>query len=344
MVLSMNSVLDNFLREMSLLKLYINFQDESYRNQYRIEQEDSNSEVRDLTIPIIKQFDFKSHIISIYGAYEHFVEQLLEKYLIEICLLFDKYELLPSEIKNNNLSKTLGMMKVLGHRKNKNLKAEDLIKVLHNNINNNISEINIEAFKVHTSNFRISSTETYFSGVGIKNISNIIRSYEPIKSHLSNNDSDYLTRESNITFQTLEDICDLRNDISHGVDNIQLIHKSILFENIEFMKIYTQSLYELVNDSFLKEKYELNEKNIDIINIYDNKILCFNTKREVITKDSKIIVKSENHYPNFFLADIIDIQFDKESIESTNLEESINIGVSLNKRIKDTMSFKLLNI
>jgi len=340
----MNSILSDFQNEMDLLKFYIDFQNKSYKNQTKVEKSDPNSILKILTISKIKQFDFNSHIISVYGAYEHFVEQLLVKYLSEICTITNSYNLLPVEVQKNNLNKTLEIIKQLEYRKNRNIKPEKVIEILHKNINENSSTININAFKNHNSNFRISAIDNYFSEIGIKNISSLVRQYEPLKTFLENTFSDYSSKKSVIIFQILEHICDLRNDIAHGVNNIQLINKTILFEYIDFMKIYTSSLFELINDNYLKKIYEQNNNKIKVIKIYNKEILCFNTKGQSITKNSKILVKSEIHFPKIFVTNIKDIQHNKESINTTEINKNIDIGVLVDKKIKDTMEFKLVTV
>jgi hypothetical protein len=338
----MNSILSEFQNEMELLKLYIEFQSKSYKSQSKFEKSEPNSIFKKLTISKIKQFDFNSHIISIYGAYEHFVEQLLVKYLNEICTITNSYNLLPEEVQKNNLSKTLDIIKQLDYRKNRNIKPEKIIEILHKNINENSSTINISAFKSHNANFRISVIDKYFSEIGIKNISNLVRQYEPLKTLLENSISDYSSKRRAIVFQILEHICDLRNDIAHGVHNVQLINKTILFEYINFMKIYTSSLFELINDNYLAKVYNQNNDEIEVIKIYNKEILCFNTKGKLITKNSKILVKSEKHFPNIFFVNIINIQYGSKNINNTELNKNIDIGVLVDKKIKDTMNFKLV--
>lgn len=338
----MNNVLDEFHEEMDLLKIYIDFQDKSYRTQYTKEKDNPSLDLKSLNISKIKQFDFNSHIISMYGAYERFTEQLLVEYLNKLCALTTSYELLPKEIQNNNLNKTFGIIKYLGSRKTKDIKAEKLIETLHKNINENCSEINIEAFKNHTANFRISVIDSYFSEIGINNISSLIRQYEPLKSYLANDISDFSTQKNSVIFQILEHLCDLRNDIAHGVDNVQLIHKTILYDYIDFMKLFTESLYELINDRYLRLIYNQNEKEVKVIDIFNNNILCFNTNGNLITKDSKVLVSTVDFYPNFFIANILSIEHQRNSIDSTILNKADDIGISLDKRIKNSMSFKLV--
>ena len=338
----MNSILSEFQNEMKLLKYYIDFQSKSYKNQSKLEKTDPNSVLKTLTISKIKQFDFNSHIISIYGAYEHFIEQMLVKYLNQICLIIHSYDLLPKEIQKNNLNKTLEIIKQLEYRKNRNIKPEKVIEILHKNINENSSTINITAFKNHTANFRISVVDTYFSEIGIKNTSSLVRQYEPLKTYLKNTISDYSSKKSSIVFQPLEHICDLRNDIAHGVNNIQLINKTILFEYIDFMKIYSTALFELINDNYLEKIYEQNNNEIKVINVFNNQILCFETKGKLINRNSKILVKSENHFPNVYLTNIKGIQQNKKNIDNTELGENVEIGIMLDKKIKDTMNFKLV--
>lgn len=337
----MNKILSEFHIEMDLLKHYIDFQNRSYKNQSKIEKSDPNSVLKSLTISKIKQFDFNSHIISIYGAYEYFIEQLATKYLEKICAITTNFNSLPEEIQKNNLNKTLDILKQLDYRKNKNLRPEKLIEILHKNINENSSILNLDAFKNHTSNFRISVLDNYFAEIGLKNISSLVRQYEPLKSYLENNISDFSSKKSVIVFQIIEHICDLRNDIAHGVNNIQLVNKTILFDYIEFMKAFAESLYELVNSNYLSKIYELNNDEIEIINIFNKEILCFNTKGKMIDKSTKILVKSENHFPSIFYAKILDIQHNKKSILNSTLNDNIDIGVKVDKKIKDTMKFKL---
>ncbi|WP_127844579.1 HEPN domain-containing protein [Psychroflexus aestuariivivens] len=338
----MNNILSEFQNEMELLKFYVDFQNKSYKNQSKLEKVNPDSVFNTLTISKIKQFDFNSHIISIYGAYENFIEQLLVKYLTEICLITNSYDLLPLEIQKNNVNKTLEIIKKLDYRKNRNIKPEKVIEILHKNINENSSTININAFKNHNANFRISVVETYFSEIGIKNISSLVRQYDPLKTYLKNNISDYASKKSSIIFQPLEHVCDLRNDIAHGVSNIQLINKTILFEYIDFMNIYSTALFELINDNYLMKIYEQNNDEIESIKVFSNQILCLNTKGKLINRNSKILVKSENHFPNVYLTNIEDIQQDNKSINNTEVGKNIEIGIKLDKKIKDTMNFKLI--
>lgn len=337
----MNKILSEFHIEMDLLKHYIDFQNRSYKNQSKIEKNNPESVLKSLTISKIKQFDFNSHIISIYGAYEHFIEQLVTKYLENICVISTTYNSLPEEIQKNNLNKTLEILKQLDYRKNKNLRPEKLVEILHKNINENSSILNIDAFKNHNANFRISVLDNYFTEIGIKNISSLVRQYEPLKTYLENNISDFSSKKNVIIFQIVEHICDLRNDIAHGVNNIQLVNKTILFDYIDFMKSFAESLFELVNNNYLSKIYELNNDEIEIINVYNKEILCFNTKGKIIDKKKKILVKSENHYPTVFYANILDIQQNKISIHNTTLNNNVDIGIKLDKKIKDTMKFKL---
>jgi hypothetical protein len=100
----MNKILSEFQTEMDLLKHYIDFQNTSYKNQSKIEKNNPDSIFKSLTISKIKQFDFNSHIISIYGAFEHFIEQIGTKYLEGICLRNKLTDLLhqKQEVETNN--------------------------------------------------------------------------------------------------------------------------------------------------------------------------------------------------------------------------------------------------
>jgi hypothetical protein len=212
---------------------------------------------------------------------------------------------------------------------------------LHKNFNENNASLNIDAFKNHNANFRIGTINSYFMEVGINNCSNLIKNYTPLKDYLNINVTDYSGKKDSVIFQILEHICDLRNNIAHGVKNIQLINKSILFDYIDFIKIFSKSLFEITIDNYYSLVFEKMTNEIVPINIYNKKILCFNTNGKIINKSSKILVKSIDSYPKFFEISILEIQHDNKSIESTG-NVCIDIGVLVNKRIKDTMTFKLI--
>ena len=51
-------------------------------------------------------------------------------------------------------------------------------------MNEDYPYLNIEAFKSHTANFKIGVIESYFSSIGIKNLSKSITNYSPLKEYL----------------------------------------------------------------------------------------------------------------------------------------------------------------
>ena len=89
-------------QENTIITFILGDDERYYKNQSKIEKSNPDSVLKSLTISKIKQFDFNSHIISIYGAYEHFIEQLITKYLDEICAITRNYNSLPEEIQKNN--------------------------------------------------------------------------------------------------------------------------------------------------------------------------------------------------------------------------------------------------
>ena len=130
----MNSILFEFVEEMQFLKKYMRLQKESYSFYFK-----SSSVDEGLRLPIakIKQFNFNSYIISIYGAYENFIEKMMSEYLKKLCSIVTNYSELPNEIQKNNLIKTMDIVKKLDYPKYKHLKSASLIEILHKNMNQN---------------------------------------------------------------------------------------------------------------------------------------------------------------------------------------------------------------
>lgn len=338
----MDKILEDFLNEMIFIKEFIGLQEESHANYFKIA-----SNKRPINIPIakIKQFSFSSYIISIYGAYEHYIEQILSQYLKELCKKVSLFSHLPESIKKNNLEKTMDILKKLEYPKYKHLKRNDLIKILHQNMNEDIPFLNIEAFKNHTANFRIKVIETYFGSIGVENISQNIRNYMPLKEYFSEQHTDYMALKNSIVFSKIDEICEIRNNIAHGVKSVQLLGPSIIHEHIDFFILFAQALFQLLQNNIYEFTFLQNNTNVFTpIKIFQKNIIGFNTEGAKFNKAKKVLVKrSKSHYPEYLYLDILEIYHNNNSIETIESDDPITVTIKVSHEIGANNNFILID-
>ncbi len=339
----MNKVLQDFIHEMEFLKTYIKLLKKSYSNYFRSSSRDEDIVL--LPIAKIKQFDFNSYIISIYGAYENFIEQILSEYLKKLCTIVSTFSQLPEEIQKNNLVKTMDIIKKLEYPKYKHLKSDYLIEILHKNMNENHPHLNIDAFKSHTANFKIGVVESYFSSVGINNLSKNITNYSPLKDYLESEYTDYQTLKNSIIFSKIDTICDTRNGIAHGVKSIQLLGETVLNEHIDFFVLFSKSLSNMLNDYFLDILFSLQATVFSPMHVFQKNIVCFNTSGINLNNHSQILIKRENgKYPKHFNLNILEIRKDNNPTDTINGGEPIDISIKVNGEVNKKVSFTIVNL
>jgi len=335
----MNNIVSEFVEEMQFLKKFMKLQKESYSCYFR-----SDSRDNDLRLPTakIKQFNFNSHIISIYGAYENFIEKMMSEYLKKLCSIIIHFSDLPSEIQKNNLTKTMDILKKLEYPKYKHLTSSSLIEILHKNMNENSPFLNIEAFKGHTANFRIGVIESYFYDVGVSNLSRKIINYSPLKEHLDTQYFEYQQIKNDVIFSQIDYICETRNQIAHGVQSIQLLDESVLNSHIDFFILFSEALFSLLNDHFFEVQFSLKNTIFKPIHVYQRKIICFNTGGCKFSMNNKVLLKKEDIFPKYYEADILEIRSNNVAIDKIDCENSIDISMKITQEVNQRVNFTII--
>lgn len=298
--------------------------------------------------PTMRVFEYNCYIISLYGYFEQFIESLLAEYINTLSTYHLVYDELPIEIKQNNIKKNTDLLNNLELPKYKGIEATSVIETLHDNTINKSTKINTVAFGHHSSNFRINSISEYFKTIGVKNLGKAVSVYEPLKTQLLDTFGDYSNLELTTIYEVIDELVERRNFVAHGIIGDDILNTNRVVDICTFIKIFSESLNSYLNNLLLKrllnENVKTDNKNfqqLNMISIFNNSILCINSNNLDISVGSKIIIKSEN-IPEYQEATIKSIQVEGTEISSVNSEQSVDIGVALDKRIKDTNSFYFL--
>src|SRR5436190_18030507 len=145
----MKTTLDRFTRELEQLQMYITFIDSVGEIiKYNLVETDSEIIRRKLlnaknilsTLPYRKVFEYNSIVVSMYGFFEKFIEDIMVAYLELLCHYVSNYNDLPCIIKENHSLFSAQLVQNLKLPKYENENLSNIIMKLHGCLINNESE------------------------------------------------------------------------------------------------------------------------------------------------------------------------------------------------------------
>ncbi len=289
-----------------------------------------------------KIFEYNSYIISLYGLFERFLENILEDYLKDICTILKLYSKLPYDLKKNLLSSNVDILRNLANPKFNSISPSDFVQNLNKALSENKAVINVEAFQHHPYNFKQSIISEYFGKIGVSGISSSLKIYEPLKTILEQIYGNPAQIESDIVFKIIDDLAQRRNDVAHGVENVEILHITIIKDYTMFVLGYSRSLYNiLLNERNMYLFHETNP-NLTLISVINHSIVCCSVESiSFSNSDYLIIEKSERNFPRYELLNIQDIQINNVSHQSLNIIGKTDIGMKINGHVKDNYKFRI---
>lgn len=284
---------------------------------------------------------YNAIIISLYGAYELAIKGATNTF-IKYCINYN-LNLSDNFIKNylSSVAKSF--------EKNSNEENFNLIKDLNSFlINGDIAKFRSDLSLNSKQNLKSSVVQEIANLIGKNNFLNETKHSIAFKNYIKNREN-LSTLEQiktyinamNQPYKYIDDIVDSRNRIAHrGYEEEPMLDSNIL-KNIVFpeFRLFVSSYFR-----FLKIQWciqcctkNTNVLELEIINIFNNNIICFNTKENIITKDNIIIIKKPNDKWDF--STILNIQYNKQDIEISELNQ--NIGCKLEAHCKQNYKYYL---
>lgn len=299
-----------------------------------------------------KIINFNAIIISLYGAFELFIENILISFLKTMNNKVLEYDKLPEVIRNNNIRLSSELILEKHKSKYSDINEEELIINLNNCFTSNSEyKLNYKAFTKHETNLRPQAINDMFIRVDVTNICKLIISSNRFKEYYAkekeiefNNVSSFTSRKKiEEIYSILINLIEYRNKISHGwVDETEDL-ENVKEKYIEFIRVIGECVYDVLESRVLQ--YDILPENeidniIKVINRKNENILCFNNDNKEIKKGNSILVQTTNN--ELFETKILNIQVDGNDFDVIEGCNAINIGVMVDKKIKDTYKFYLL--
>lgn len=292
-----------------------------------------------------KVFEYNSYIITLYGLFERFIENVLAEYLASLCRVFKSFDKLPSQLIKNHLELNVDILKNITNPKFQNLSLNTFIHNIDRALNENIAVLNIEAFQHHPYNFKQSIITEYFSKVGFGDLSGILKLYDPLKSILNEKFGNVANLSSDVVFNTIDDLSQRRNDVAHGVENVEILNVSIIREYITFIGVYCESLQRILENQHHKFKFEDTSDNLNLIQVIDHSIVCVSIENISIKKgDFLLFRKPETNFPRYTMSKIQEIQIDGNNFDNLTVTDKKDVGLKVGVRVKNNYEFKIIAV
>lgn len=149
----------------------------------------------------------------------------------------------------------------------------------------------------------------------------------------------YVNRVNN-AFQYIDEVVANRNLIAHkGHTDNRFDYKTLKEFIIREFTIFVCHYIESLKNNWYKNciQYNKNIQEVKVSEIFDNKIICFNTNSSIIDKHTKILIKNGKNKCE--IASVDSIQHNHQNIEQSDYNQ--DISCLLDKTCKKTFNYFL---
>lgn len=299
-----------------------------------------------------KEYEFKANIVSLYGAFEHFVENLIREYLLELSNLCSSFSDMGTVIQNKYVEK----WKVLhtsfkrGHTKYA-VTEQQLIMNLNNTMINDANSVMAECFIPIGGNYRHDVVCDCLTDLGLtNNIKSNLAKYEPLNGYLSKENSETVDTY-NVICLKINNLVDRRNEIAHG--GLTTIMGDEEFEElIGFIDVYATTLNNSLNDELLRVEWE-HKQGIEDKQPSDFftglSVAAFRTNHVSISIGGQYLVHwNEKHYPRYDKATIKELYVENDdgssqAVDSVVATDSLRVfSIKTDDSVTRNCHFKFL--
>lgn len=293
---------------------------------------------------IIKQvvespIQYNAVIISIYGCFERYIDNVFNNYCTKIYESIDDYGKLPEKLKEKHIKKLGDFLSNPQRYKNYELSVDQAIgnaSIAFENPKIGLGN-NQKLILSHGANLKIDQITELASDLGIASLEKSIVSHYLFKSyHIEQGDySDetytrFMAQDPKRLFEILDKLVEERNNVAHGWVENRIKLSDIASEFLGYM----QCLAEVINDVLLKSIVNIKYQNTKLypigkpLKVFDHHIICINNKEVLLNKgDFLVAVKGE----------IIKVLLiESIQIESMGIEKltdfNVDVGIGFKKR------------
>lgn len=242
-------------------------------------------------------FQYKSVVISMYGAFEQYVEGLLTDYITNLHRLIPNFSDLEGRIREEYVERWKAFHRKLRFPQYQSVNEKDVVKNLYEVICNDKNLILPECFKTNSGNYDYNVIRDTYIGAGID--------LQPVEKYIKLPKDEDVARYETVC-NILHDLVVRRNEIAHSAGdplNILSVDKLQLYSNV--IRSFAEALFLLVRDVFLQILWSKKESSSLVLDntkaLKKVEVLYFeNVKNASIKLNQQVVVRMPlDNFPRY---------------------------------------------
>lgn len=295
-----------------------------------------------------KIFNYRANIISLYGAFEFYVEEVFKEYIECLKGIIPQYDSLDDKIKNNYFINVAKLHSKLQYAKFSHITERQIAQNIEKVIVQNKNEIIAESFLGNGGNYKHKIICELMNSVGICNVDCNIIQIGPLSDLFSESTLDKEQQRRMVSMR-LEELVNRRNEVAHGAISDDIVDIVSFEDMLKFIASYCDSLNKLLEHELMAHRWEQSSSICYTpLNVHGNKIAELKVRNISLNIGKKLLIKKQG-YPAYIEAKIIGLNIKnnttgviekKECIDITDEEHLISVKVSA--KLKDNRELKFI--
>lgn len=286
---------------------------------------------------------YLSSIIVLYGALERYVEEAVAEYTGQLVDIHKEFHKLPEALRERHTKLSIDYLASL--KDGKIRETEDLssiVATLHNClIGKTPMRLNARAFSLRSSNMRLARIREIIGNLDIKlNGRRLLAtpSYSRFLAETADAPAkDMQDSEVESTLDHVDELVTLRNDIAHGVANLETIEDSnIVRERAAKLRAFVSALNDILICELLKYRMVMDELvAVDgAVQVFGDHIACFAWPSGRIAPGDILVMQPAENGADLRHGPISSIQIDNADQAEVQGHDGLMIGVRVPFKVK----------
>ncbi len=286
-----------------------------------------------------KRYIYAVAIVSLYGVLERLVDTVIERYVAVLAQHASKFADLPDAIQKHHTALSIELLKaIIEDRFKRDTTQEGVISNLHSCASGSAEfKLNGPAFVLHRGNITLAKITSFLTSVGVDKHLRKVLLTNAFSMFLAQSDPERdlqqtSDQELKTILQPIDDLVERRNQVSHGVidvDDIEAV--ALLRDRCRLIRAYGNALYEILLQEILAS--ELTKDGVLFLGkpiaVFNKSIACFESDCARIAEGDIMVAKVTDALLPFRFGRIRSIEIDKVRHQEINLTILTRFGTAL---------------
>jgi hypothetical protein len=284
-----------------------------------------------------RQYVYAVAIIGLYGLLERLVDSILEKYIVIISGLVDRYDDLPESLRRNHVTLTIELVKAVSEERHRgDLTTAQIIANLHSCLSgDSVFRVNAPAFVLHRGNITLHKARDFLKALGIEAsarrmlvmpaFETFFAAADPPRNVHSIQDADL---ERLLT--PIDDLVERRNSVAHGIiDDIETV--DLLIERCRFVSTFVEALYDLLQQEMLRVEILCGHCQPlgRPLNVFNDHIVCFESEKCTVAIGDRIVAATGDALMPFRWSAVINLEVDRTRHQTLDINSTTRFGAEV---------------